>query len=129
MSSGGAGRLGGRLLAGARVAFGARAQARFPFRSGAAIERAQRRRVQAMVEHASRYVPHYREQMRRLGLEPEQIRNADDLAMLPQVGAEELARDPERFVSTAVPRERLLEHHTSGSTGEPRTYFRDRASL
>jgi len=45
-------------------------QARFPYRSPDVIRRAQVRRLRAAVAHAYRHVPHYREAMRRLALDP-----------------------------------------------------------
>jgi phenylacetate-CoA ligase len=113
------------------VGFLARAplEARFPFASPAAIERAQRRRVRAAVSHAYEHVPYYRETMRRRGLRPEDLTTADHLARLPLVEREDIQHDPERFVSAAQPRERYLELRSGGSTGEPLTVWYDQRAV
>jgi phenylacetate-CoA ligase len=108
----------------ARLAWRAPLEARFPFRSPTAIERAQRRRLRATVAHAHEHVPYYRETMRRLGLGPGDIAAAADLAKLPLIERDQLQRDPEYFVSRAWPLERYLKLRSGGSTGAPATVFR-----
>ena len=100
-------------------------EARFPFRPPAAVERAQRRRVEAAVAHAVEHVPYYRETMRRLGLTPADLRTADDLAKLPILERDQFQRDPEYFLSRAHPRDDHVVMRTSGSTGEPIEFLRD----
>ena len=97
---------------------------RFPFRSPATIERAQRRRVQRVVAHAYEHVPYYRETMRRLGLTPGDLRIGADLAKLPLLERHDLQRDPEYFVSRKWPLEAHLLLRSGGSTGEPIKVFR-----
>ena len=118
-----------RALWTAAVTARAPLEARFPFRSPEAIERAQRRRLRATVDHAYEHVPYYRETMRRLGLTPADIARAEDIARLPLIERDELQRDPEYFVSRALPAEKRLEVRTSGSTGEPIVFWRDPRSL
>ena len=113
----------------AALAYRAPLEARFAVRSAAVVERAQRRRVGAVVAHADEHVPYYRETMRRLGLAPSDITVASDLAKLPLIEREQLQRDPEYFVSRAEPRGELLELRSGGSTGEPITVCWDRRSL
>ena len=52
-----------------------------------------------------------------------------DLFRFPLVGREDLQRDPERFMSAAVPRRRLVELRSGGSTGAPRSVYHDHAAL
>jgi len=99
-------------------------QARFPFRSPAAIARAERRAVQRMIAHAYEHVPYYRETMRRVGLTPDDVRTARDLAKLPLVERDDLQRDPEYFVSRAWPLDAYMVLRSGGSTGEPVKVFR-----
>ncbi len=113
----------------ARLAWRAPLEARFPFRSPQAIERAQRRRIAATVAHAHRHVPYYRETMRRLGLGPGDIATAADLARLPLIEREQLQRDPEYFASDAWPLDSYLQLRSGGSTGEPITIFRHPRAL
>jgi phenylacetate-CoA ligase len=106
-----------------------RGQARAAFRPWAAVERDQVCRVRHMVTYAARHVPHYREALGRLGLTAGDVRTAVDLARFPLVGREDLQRDPERFMSAAVPRRRLVELRSGGSTGAPRSVYHDHAAL
>jgi phenylacetate-CoA ligase len=62
--------------------------------------------------------------MRRLGLGPADFETVGDLAKLPLIDREQVQRDPEYFVSRAEPLAKYVELHTSGSTGEPITFFR-----
>lgn len=98
-----------------------RGQARFPFRSAAAVERAQARRVRSMVEHAFRTVPFYRDAMQRLGLTPSDFGTAADLGKLPVIDRSDLRRDGRAFESTARRRGADLDIFSGGSTGLPRT--------
>ncbi len=104
-------------------------QRRFPFRSPAAIERAQRRRIRAAVTYAYRHVPHYREAMDQRALRPMDIATARDLARLPLIERHEVQRAPERFLSTVRPRDGYLALNTTGSSGEPRTIHCDSFAL
>ena len=105
------------------LAFQALWQPRAAFRAPAAIERAQGRRVRAMVRHAYRSVPHYRETMDRLGLRPEDFETAADLARLPLVDRADVQRDPLRFLSRDHPPDRCRRVQTGGSSGAPLTVF------
>jgi phenylacetate-CoA ligase len=106
-----------------------RGQAAAPFRAWAAIERDQGRRVRAMVAHAARHVPHYREALRRLGLRADDFRSAADLARLPLIERTDLQRDPEAFLSAGIGRRGALELRSGGSTGAPRSVYHDPAAL
>jgi phenylacetate-CoA ligase len=118
-----------RLLWSAHVAWNAPTQPRFAFRSPAAIEREQRRRLRAAVAYAYRYVPYYRETMKRLGIGPDDFASASDLARLPIIERHQLQRDPEYFCSTREPLEQCVKLQSGGSTGEPVTVFKDVASV
>ena len=89
----------------------------------------QARRVREIVAHAYATVPFYREAMAERGLEPRDFRSADDLARLPLVTGADLATAPERFLSTAVADEPLLEMTTSGTTGHAKRIWWDRGAV
>jgi len=114
-----------RLLNSGYLAAASRVERSIPFRSPERIERLQRRRLRAMVRHAYGTVPHYREAMDRLGLRPDDFRSAADLAKLPLVERDQLHRDPDRFVSSAKPRDRYLKLRSGGSTGAHCTVYHD----
>lgn len=104
-------------------------QRRLPFRSRTTLARQQARRVRATAAFAYSHVPHYREAMDRLGMRPEAFRTAADLALLPLLERSDLQRDPERFISTALPRARYFQLSTDGSTGEPVVVVHDPFAL
>jgi phenylacetate-CoA ligase len=100
-----------------------------PFRSPAAIERMQRRRLRGAVAHAYEHVPYYQETMRRLGLTPADIVTGADLARLPIIERAELQRDPEYFISQARPLEEYVKLATDGTSGQPVVIYHDPFAL
>jgi phenylacetate-CoA ligase len=105
-------------------------QGRIPYRPAGVIARRRDRRVRHSVVHAWRHVPFYREAMRRIGLAPEDISCAADLAKLPLIDRDQVQSDPDRFVSDAAPRETLRAFPTSGTYGQPmRVLYDGRAIL
>ena len=72
-----------------------------------------------MAHHAYASVPAHRERFTAAGMKPEDIRSLDDWAALPVTAKPEVQDAPERFVSTAIPSEKLQTRSTSGSTGTP----------
>ena len=72
----------GKARTSARVLARARRQRRVPYLPETELRRIQAARVRAIVAHAYRTVPHYRETMDRLGLTPVDFRSAYDLAKL-----------------------------------------------
>ena len=105
-------------------------QRRLPWWPIERIERIQGRRVRSMVRHAYESVPFYREEMRRLGLTPDDIRRAPDLAKLPLIDPATMRADPERFESDRIPEDRRLALFTSGSESkESGTVHWDHATL
>ncbi len=100
-----------------------RGQQRLPFRSPEELERIQRRRLHAMVTHAYRTVPYYRETMDRLGLRPTDFHVVADLARLPVIEPSDLQTDAERFLSSRRPRDHYILLRTGGSTGDPRPVY------
>jgi phenylacetate-CoA ligase len=103
-----------------RTLLEASGDARLPFRPLAEILARQERRLRAIVRHAWESVPHYRETMAAAGLEPRDIRTADDLARLPLVSGDELAAAPHRFFSRRHRPERTILLRSSGTTGRPK---------
>jgi len=118
-----------RLFWTAFVAWHAHGDARLPFQPIDRIMARQRRRMRAMVRHAYRTVPHYREAMDHAHLGPEDFRDASDLARLPLISGAELAEAPERFASSGYGDDRTLALHSSGTTGRPKVVRHSAASL
>jgi phenylacetate-CoA ligase len=118
-------RLGGT----AYLLYQSRGQAAFPFESRDRIAHVQARRVRRMVAHAYATVPYYRDVMRKLGLRPEDVRHADDLAALPLINPAQLQQDPGYFHSTVYPPDACHEFYSGGSTGQPRKLYANSACV
>lgn len=82
-------------------------------------------RVRSIVRFAFDFVPWYGRAMRERGLDPDDIQSADDLALLPIVGHEDLSSDPAAFLPRGARTEDLLELKTSGSTMTARRVCHD----
>ncbi|HXJ82141.1 MAG TPA: hypothetical protein VMS64_26090 [Candidatus Methylomirabilis sp.] len=100
-----------------------------PFSSPSRIRATQDRRVRSIVAHAYRTVPFYGRIMDERGMRPGDFQTAADLARLPLVSGQDLARDPQLFLSTAAAAEPLLEVTSSGSSGHAKRLYWDRAAV
>ncbi len=84
------------------------------------IEAAQWKKLKAILEHAYKEVPFYREKFRLAGISPEDIRERADFQLIPLTTKEELRTNfPEKVLARGYRAERCLPAVTSGSTGEP----------
>ncbi len=88
----------------------------------------QNQRVRDIVGFAFREVPFYREAMTKSRLRPEDIRTAEDLALLPLVGKPELQANPAQF-TPARPRLGGLTLQSSGTSGRSRAVHHDAPAL
>jgi phenylacetate-CoA ligase len=106
-----------------------RNEAQLPYWEPDRIRALQDRRVREIVKHAYETVPYYREVMRERGLRPAHFQTADDLAQLPVLTGDQLARDPRRFVSSEFNRGPGLVLYSSGTSGRRRVIHYDAAAL
>ncbi|MGH8008124.1 MAG: phenylacetate--CoA ligase family protein, partial [Candidatus Binatia bacterium] len=106
-----------------------RAEARLPYRPLEEILALQNRRVTAIIAHAYKTVPYYQEVIDRAGLRPGDFHTADDLARLPLLTGDHLAREPDRFLSRCYTNGGSLQLHSSGTSGRARTIHYDPAAL
>jgi phenylacetate-CoA ligase len=74
-------------------------------------------RVRAFVQHCERTVPYYRRKFRELGVSSADIRNADDIRILPILTKQEVRDNYADFISEAVPKHLHITVQTSGTTG------------
>ncbi len=86
-------------------------------------------RLQALVAHAYRACPFYRERFDRAGLAPQDIRRLEDLQALPPVERREVQEQRDRMVATGWPAADLVVNSSGGSTGAPVSFFLDRERL
>lgn len=96
-------------------------------RNGRRLAAVRDRRIRALVAAAYRDVAFYRRAFDDAGVRPDKIRGVADLERLPVVEKSDLraAGLADRLAKWARP-ERLISHHTSGSTGEPFQILRTR---
>ena len=91
-----------------------------------ALVRLQRKKLRAVVEHAYRFVPYYRELFDGAGVRPEQIRSPEDLGRIPISSKRALQEaGPEAITSGAYRAGALVSERTSGSSGRPFTVRTD----
>ena len=121
--------IGTRLFWNRHLCYHLRGQAGYPFRPLEAVRRDQSRRVRAMVTHAYRRVPHYREVMERQGLSPADFVTAEDLGRLPILERRQVQSDPERFAPGGRIDGRYLCLRSGGSTGAPIAVYHDARSV
>lgn len=88
----------------------------------------QARSLRRLVRHAAERVPYYRDLFADQGLDPGEIRSADDLGRVPVTTRRRMQSEPaRRLLAEDVDDDRLLTVRTSGSSGMPLTIHRTRA--
>jgi len=93
--------------------------------SSAEITRRQWRKMEQLLAHAYENVPYYRGVFEDQGLRPRDIRGPDDLLLLPLLTKQDIRRHGQDLVARDIPRERLIETYTGGTTGLPMHFWRD----
>jgi phenylacetate-CoA ligase len=94
------------------------------------LERRAVSRLRALLDHASRHVPHYRDLFARALVAPPDVQRMADLARIPvSTKADLRAGFPDRTTADNVPAHRRQPMMTSGSTGRPFEFYWDRAAL
>jgi phenylacetate-CoA ligase len=104
-------------------------QKRVPYLPEERVRALRDARVRETVRYAAETVPHYRELFRTEGIDPRELRTAEDLVRLPLLEKETLQEAPERFVSESRLGRDSVEFLTSGSTGTRLRIHHDRRSL
>ena len=100
-----------------------------PYVAASEVRAHQFERLSALLAHAEARVPYYREMFRALGITSRDVRSLGDFAGLP-VLTKQIVRERQRdLIREDVSPEKLLPHHSGGSTGVPLTFYRDRAYL
>src|SRR5262249_13664145 len=92
---------------------------RTQFLPAEALRDLQERRLRALLDHAYRNCPFYRERFERAGLVPGDVRRLEDLRALPVLEKQDLQERREALVAQSWPRTDLIRGQTSGSTGMP----------
>lgn len=85
--------------------------------------------LRSLIRYVYEYVPHYRDEMRRRKLHPDDFRCRDDLALLPVLTREDVGRLGKRLQSTESAGAKGVTIRTSGSTGSSLSILRSRESI
>ncbi len=86
----------------------------------------QNEQLRKLVVHAYNTVPYYRELFDKNGIDPITIQTQEDLTKLPVLTKNIIKKEGKRLVSTKIPKSRVEEHTTGGSTGKPTTFYFDK---
>jgi phenylacetate-CoA ligase len=79
----------------------------------------QLKRLQALLRDAAENVPYYRTLFQKLGATPDDFRGLSDLECLPVLEKATIRERFDEFVNQRIDPRKVLEDHTSGSTGQP----------
>jgi phenylacetate-CoA ligase len=103
---------------------------RIQWLSPAQIRELQEARLRALITHAYRHVPYYREMLDRLAIDPAEIRGLDDLQRLPILRHEAIRRNLHfDLMSDSHDKRQMLPISNSGPTGEPLTRYVEKTQL
>lgn len=105
------------------------AQRRIPYQPREQTIEQRDARVREIVRYAAETVPYYRDLFARDGLDPREIRTAEQLRQLPVIDKFVVLEAPERFRSTSPEAADALAFTTSGSSWAPLQIHHDRRSL
>ena len=82
--------------------------------------------IQKMVKHCYETVPYYRNLFQQLRIDYRQIKGLEDLKLLPVLDKQTIRAHYEEFFSDRYDPSRLIEQHTSGSTGTGFSFYQNR---
>jgi phenylacetate-CoA ligase len=82
----------------------------------------------ALLQHACKYVPYYRDIFKQLGINPEDIRTWEDYQTLPILTKADVREHNDQFFSEK-PRSPIKKYRTSGSTGKPLKIFTSQTAI
>ncbi|HMN42966.1 MAG TPA: hypothetical protein PKE27_00195 [Povalibacter sp.] len=85
----------------------------------------QARRLQEIGRYAAAHSPHYREQFKQAGVDPQQL-TLESLQRLPLLTKTELREHTEQMLSDEFARDQLVVHKTGGSTGQSVVVYLDK---
>jgi phenylacetate-CoA ligase len=121
--------LGARLRGSLAVVRLLPAQHRIPFQPPEKTAAQRDARVREIVRYAVETVPYYRDLFAREGIDPREVRTAEDLRRLPIIDKRAVQEAPERFRSTSPEAADAVAFRTSGSSWIPFQVHHDRRAL
>ncbi len=90
----------------------------------------QNKKLRSIISYSYQHVPYYRELFDNSGITPDDIKSSKDLSLIPITTSQEYrSRSIDEVISDTVDYRRMVERHTSGTTGRPfvirRTHLED----
>lgn len=92
------------------------------------IREYQNGKLRMLIEHVYHNVPYYHHVMKSRGIQPQDIRNKDDLKYLPILTKEIIRANFQDIIFQGMNKRTTTKRSTSGTTGERLTFFQDRNS-
>ncbi len=86
----------------------------------------QLQRLKAIVEHAFKTSPFYRELYQAHGISPKDLQTLDDLRYLPCVRKKDIQEHGDAFISSLYDKASLVADASGGSTGMPTHFYKDK---
>ena len=90
------------------------------------LEQLQVEQLQSLIRHAYDNVPYYRRIFEERHLKPQDIAAVHDLCKLPVLTKEDVRKNAEDLIARNIDRSRLFYAATSGFSGEPLAFYRDK---
>lgn len=92
------------------------------------IKELQNKKLRLLIHHAYNYVPYYHNLFKKLNLRPDDIRTKDDLSKLPFLTKDIIRKNLRQLLAVNISKLKIIEAHSSGTTGEPLKYYIDKNS-
>ena len=90
------------------------------------LEKIQNERLRVIIRHAYEEVPYYRGIFDESDLKPTDIQSKEDLQLLPILTKDDVRKHFSELIARDSGRHKPILQHTSGSTGQPLSYYIDR---
>ncbi len=87
------------------------------------IDEYQNKRLRLLIDQAYYHVPFYRELFDDFRLRPEDIQVKSDLQKLPILTKDDFRKNKEKWIADNISKKGLIHTKSSGSTGEPFSYY------
>lgn len=88
------------------------------------------KKIKKILCHAEKNVLHWRVLFKKIGFDPIEMKNIDELKKIPISTRAELKKIPlEDLLARNIPKTRFVPAATSGSTGEPFSFYQDKRDL
>jgi phenylacetate-CoA ligase len=100
-----------------------------PAASPEEIQANQFARISTLLALAESHVPYYREMFRAMGCKSRDIRTLKDFAAIPVLTKDIIRERQKDLIREDIPKDKLVEGNSGGSTGVPLRFYRDRSVL